>query len=55
MTKAELVQALADVNIESMDYQQLIELATQKMSEILSKQSKSELQDQFEYAFGTDK
>ena len=54
MTKAELVQALTDANIESMNYSELVELATQKMSEILSKQSKAELQDQYEYAFGSD-
>lgn len=54
MTKKELVLALTDANIESLDYSELVELATQKMSEILAGQSKAELQDQYEYAFGTE-
>ena len=52
MTKAELIQALVQINIESMDYEDLVELASAKMMLDMAKLSKAELEDQYEYVAG---
>jgi len=52
MTKADLIQELVRINIESMDYEDLVELASEKMMLDMSKLSKAELEDQYEYVAG---
>jgi hypothetical protein len=52
MTKAQLVKSLVEINIEAMDYDDLVALATAKLTDDLAKLSKAELEDQYEYVAG---
>jgi hypothetical protein len=53
MTKLELALELAKTNIESMEYDEIVALATARITEKLLKLPKYELEDQYEYVFGT--
>jgi hypothetical protein len=53
MTKNQLAYELAEVQVEAMDYSEMKELAFEFTKQNLEKLSKAELEEQFEYAFGT--
>jgi nucleoid DNA-binding protein len=53
MTKTEMAHELAQIQIESMDYGDIVSLAFEHVKQNLAKLSKDELEDQYEYAFGT--
>lgn len=52
MTKQKLINELVQINVENMDYEDLVKFATEKLTEDLSKLSKEELEDQYEYVAG---
>ncbi len=49
MTKAEMIDYIAETSVEAMDIGELMAYAQEMMVKELTKQSKAEIQDQYEY------
>ena len=49
MTKTEMIDYIAETSVEAMDIGELMAYAQEMMAKELAKQSKAEIQDQYEY------
>ena len=49
MTKTEMIDFIAETSIEAMDIGELMAYAQEMMVKELTKQSKADIQDQYEY------
>ena len=49
MTKAEMIEAIADTSIDAMDIGELIAYAREMMIKELAEQSEDDIQEQYEY------
>jgi nucleoid DNA-binding protein len=52
MTKSEMIDIIAETSVEAMDIGELMAYAQEMMVKELAKQSKAEIQDQYEYMAG---
>ena len=49
MTKTEMIDYIAETSVEAMDIGELMAYAQEMMAKELARQSKAEIQDQYEY------